>query len=297
MNENSHDLKLISLIGEQPVPALLVARALKACQNWLIYTDTTHRVAQNLAALLPGAILHPVEPYDLSKAVQDMESLVAQRPEIGSPVVNLTGGTKPMALAAYEIAREHGLPVAYLQSEGQATVLYWYNFSSGQLELAERRLLPGLIDLDDYLLAHGLQPIKEAGPANAQEAGMLPWLKEQVDECRSNLIFGSFEIDFLLRRGNRVAVLETKNMHITKRKGIDQLNTIAGRDYLGTYTGKILVTARPLPRQHVHLAKARRIIHVQINDTTDKITGCFTLDEASQQALQNALDKTLGPRG
>jgi hypothetical protein len=282
---------LLSLVGEQPIPVLLVARALKPQQHQLCFTETTRRVATNLAIMLPGSRMHAIEPYDLSRAHVQLTSLVASE-----TILNLTGGTKPMAMAAYEAARSKRLPVVYLQSEGAATQLFRYDFQDGQPHLSKREELPVLITINDYLEAHGLQPLAYKGPQNAQEAGLRRWLEKQVDECLTNVVFDSFEIDFILRRGNQVAVMEAKMKASNTRQGIDQLNTIAGRDYLGAYTGKIHVVARSFGPQLSRLAEARHIHIVVLSGKLDQRTGRLLLDNNSKTRLLAVLDQLLGPR-
>lgn len=281
---------LLSLIGEQPIPNLLVARALQPQRHLLCHTATTERVATNLVAMLPNTEKRAIEPYDLPKTLEQMSSLVNKE-----TVLNLTGGTKPMALAAYEVARAFGLPFLYLQSEGKRNVLFQYKWQNGKPWLEQRKVLGALITIQDYLQAHGLQPRYQLGPANAQEAGLRQWLEKQVDECLTNLVFESFEVDFILRRGNQVAIAEAKNRKENKRQAIDTLNTIAGREYLGTYTGKILITAQMLGWQLLHIAEARQVKVVQVVGSIDRRTGRLNLSEQSKAALKQTLDEVLGP--
>jgi len=280
---------LISLIGEQPIPNLLPMRALDAERNILAFTPTTQRVAINLKAMIPNAELFEIEAYDLTEAVKQTKSLCQS-----GTIVNLTGGTKPMALAAYEAARSLLLPVVYLQSEGGSSVLYHYGFQNGEPVQVKRETLGTLLNIDDYLLAHGLKPTANQGPVNAQEAGLRHWLEAHVEECRTNLVFEAFELDFVLRRGNRVAVLEAKMKRDNNRTGIDQLNTACGRSYLGTYTGKILAVSKPLGSQLSHLAEARQIKVVHISGQVERRTGRLILSSESQKRLSAILEKALG---
>jgi Holliday junction resolvase-like predicted endonuclease len=290
-NPRSQTQALLSLVGEQPIPNLLVSRALQAEHNLLAYTPTTQRVAHHLQRMLPRASLHQVADYDLPQVLEQLEALCTPQ-----TVINLTAGTKPMALAAYEVARLHNLPLIYLQSEGSASVLYWYEFIQGRPQLQQRQVLPQLITIDDYLRAHGLQPQTKTGSQNAQESGLRAWLEKQVDECLHNLVFEALEIDFVLRRGNRVAVVEAKMSQKNTRQGIDQLNTIAGRAYLGIYTAKILVVAKPLGPQLSRLAEARQIHVVAVQTSLDRRTGRLVPDQASKERLLQALEQALGPK-
>lgn len=282
-------MPLLSLIGEQPIPNLLVARALQAQSNLLCCTPTTQRIAHNLRAMLPAAEIHHVEPYHLENAIAYFNTIAWE-----NTLLNLTGGTKPMALAAFEVARQKQLPFVYLQSEGGESILYRYDFKNGVPVLIERHTLGTLIDIEDYLRAHGLKSITEKGPQNPQEAGLRRWLEKQVDELHNNIVFDAFEIDFLLRRGNQVCVLEAKMTKKNTRQGIDQLNTFAGRDYLGTYTGKILAVSKPLGPQLARLAEARHIHVVLLNGQIDNRTGRLILSPDSRQAMLSILNRLLG---
>jgi len=284
-----NNMPLLSLIGEQPIPNLLVARALRLEQGMLCCTETTEKVAANLSALLPEAEICVIDPYNLTQAQEQIDTFCAP-----DTVINLTSGTKPMALAAYEVARARGLVCVYLVSEGDKTLLYRYEFRNSSPGLVNRQILGELIDINDYIGVHGLIPKAEKGPQNAQEAGLRRWLEKQVDECRSNLVFDAFEVDFILRRGNRVTLLEAKMSDHQRRKGIDQLNTAGGRAYLGIYTGKIYAVHKPLGPQLTRLAEARNIQVVIVTGKLDHRTGRMVLSEESQGKLSICLDEVLG---
>jgi hypothetical protein len=173
-------------------------------------------------------------------------------------------------------------------------MLYQYHWQDGQPHLEQRTTLGALITIEDYLQAHGLNPRQQLGPQNAQESGLRQWFEQHVDECLTNLVFESFEMDFILRRGNQVAVAEAKDRKENRRDAIDLLNTIAGREYLGTYTGKILITRQPLGTQLKNLADARQIETVHISGTINKQAGRLVLSDVSKQTLRKVLDKVLG---
>jgi len=81
-----------------------------------------------------------------------LELLEAERAAVdaGALVLNATGGTKPMAIAALDVFRAYGLPVFYVHPE--ADRLIW-------LHPADRpnRALANRAGLDDFLAAHGAQ--------------------------------------------------------------------------------------------------------------------------------------------
>lgn len=79
-----------------------------------------------------------------------LELLEAERAAVdaGALALNATGGTKPMAIAAFDVFRAYGLPVFYVHPE--ADRLVW-------MHPADRpnRALANRAGLDDFLAAHG----------------------------------------------------------------------------------------------------------------------------------------------
>jgi len=278
---------LLSLIGEQPIPTLLADRAIRPQRHILAHSAKTRRVAENLQSLLPHAeMLFLEDAYDLEEIRRRFEQVY--RPGM---MFNLTSGTKPMAWAGYEVARSRQAQMVYLESEKKQSKLYRFVFRDDGI-VQSSDFLPGIISLEDYLLAHGLRPEAYLSATNAQEVALWRFLQEQVDECINNLKFPAFEIDFLVRRGNQVAVIEAKGGK-TRRFGIDQLTTITGREYLGTYTGRIWVVSKLPGQQLQDLAKAYDIQVVPV-DIREAAPGRWRLTPASQQRLQKALDIVLG---
>ena len=282
-------MNLISLIGEQPIPNLLAHRALKPDKHILACTETTERVATNLAKLLDDTEIITVSPYDFHDTYRKLTQTSSQ-----DTIINLTAGTKPMALAAYETARSHKTDFVYLQSQGKKSLLYHYGFSEENPTLKQKEVLRTLINIDDYLIAHGLKPKEDQISANNQETALRIFLEEKCDEIKHNLQYPAFEIDFIIRRGNQVAIIEAKYKKENKRNGLDQLNTIAGREHLGIYTGKIWVVKNQLGKQLKELAKAYQV-EVVVTKLVNH-AGKWRLKPQSEQRLSAALDKLLGPQ-
>ncbi len=91
----------------------------------------------------------------------------------GIIALNATGGTKPMAIAAFDAFRAYELPIFYVHPERDR--LIWMH-PSGQpnLDLANR------VRLDDFLAAHGtrlISRVDEAVPAAQRE--LTDWLVQQ----------------------------------------------------------------------------------------------------------------------
>lgn len=283
-------MHLLSLVGEQPIPVLLADRALNPERHLLVHTNLTRSVARHLRALLPHAeMLELKDPYALDETARLLEK--AFTPGMS---FNLTSGTKPMAWAGYQVVSARRGKALYLESEKKRTLLHRLDFSSGGVHQTSE-VLPGLLTLKEYLGAHGQGLPAGNASVNNQETALHMYLQDQVDECLHNLQFDVVEVDFILRRGNQVAVVEAKSglsRHKRKRDGLDQLTTIAGREYLGTYTGRIWVVARMPGYQLQELARAYQveIVPVEIQGQVGK----WRLVSESRDRLARALDKTLG---
>jgi hypothetical protein len=76
------------------------------------------------------------------------------------------------------------------------------------------------------------------------------------------------EIDLMVRRGNRVGIVEAKTG--VKKAGIDQLDTAGNAHYMGDHILKFLVTGRYLPRAHKMLAVAEEISVIELPDYNDR---------------------------
>lgn len=251
---------LISLIGEQPIPNLLPIRHLKAVENLLVHTaneNASLKPAQRLRKLIPPDLevsFVAVDAYRVDRIRAILENSIGDRTDV---VFNLTGGTKPMSLAALEVARVRQAACVYYQTEGQRgrdqqSKLYFYRFDeAGNLAFDRAEaLLNGLINLDEYLRAH-LEGYEEKdfapGTGGDLEKAVFATLKSEMDEIKANIkplgVKNQADIDLLVRHGNNVVAVEVKSGgEGSNKKALDQLTTMAAREYLGTYATRLIVT-------------------------------------------------------
>ncbi|MDR1611262.1 MAG: DUF1887 family protein [Planctomycetota bacterium] len=116
---------MFHLGGEHMQPNLILARLLRAPRNVVVVSPQTREAGGRLAlAARRGRGGFPAEvecaeidqPHDPVAAAECVRRLIAR--EAGRRiVVNITGGTKPMAFAALSNAQGAGLPCAYLDVE------------------------------------------------------------------------------------------------------------------------------------------------------------------------------------
>jgi hypothetical protein len=255
---------LVSLIGEQPIPNLLAARQLAATRNLLFYAEKTRQVAEKLQQLLPGASLEPIEPFDFEAALRAFETRCPPH-----SIINLTGGTKVMAFAAYEFAHQKGLPAVYVESDQQRSRLFRLDPDYRQQAPLE---LPALITIEDYLRAFlgerfGARRVVPDNEGHRFEHTIAEAIRPVVDEAKEAVsLQGVVDLDLVVRCGNQVGILEAKLGKNDLKHAIDQLNTAGGQKYLGTYTRKFLVSDQDWGAfsDLKELAEARQITVIEL---------------------------------
>jgi hypothetical protein len=239
----------------------------------LVHTAHTQKQAERLAKVLGTRATAFVETsaYDIGSIRGQVGRALTDRGYRSTcTVVNLTGGTKAMAFALYELAMRLGMQFVYLQSENSKSLLYRYATSGGYPELVgDPENLEGLLTLDAYIRVHaGIYELDDysKGDGGYFESAIHEAIGEAVDEVLANVRFDrTQEVDFVLRRGNVVAVAEAK-LGKPSKDGLDQLTAICSREYLGTFTRRVLITGRSWSDQDglLDLAKARSISLIEL---------------------------------
>lgn len=291
---------LLSLIGEQPMPALLPDRLLQPERTLLICTTKTRAVAERLKRLIPHAAIEETDPYDLPAILARLSELAPA----GEPaIVNLTGGTKMMMLAGFALAMQRGWDFVYLESEHAPYVLHRYSLADGHLRRTSSKALPVLIKAIDYLNAH-LPGFKEMGYSRDErgeltiggrfEKAVATALADEFEVLagvRPEGVANQIEIDLIIRLGNRVGIAEVKlgGDGERQKQGIDQLSTAGGRVYLGTYTSKFLITATRPARSIEQLASERAVTVI----TLPRYEDGFLLEPGEQSRLVKAIKNRL----
>lgn len=293
---------MISLVGEQPIPNLLPILYVKPRHAVLVCTERTKKVSERLSLVLKSdpllvSVEEPpivVEPYDMIKIENALKRVISDRSWCAKEVVfNLTGGTKPMALAAYRLAEQFRSPFLYVQGEGRKSMVYHYRFSERGLEIEKMDEVPPVLNIDVYLKAH-LGDYKEDEPRDEFEQMVYMVLRPELDEVKTSIKppseFGSLEIDLVLRCGNHVGIAEVKTGGKAKEKrGIEQIITAAEQRFLGTYTKKFLVLDREYGSNNLRLAKAHGIIVIELLSAQ---TGKLSLEDRNK--LIQAVKAELG---
>lgn len=304
-------IRMIILVGEQPIPNLLTVLHTKPEAMLLVQTKFTEPTGERLKFRLEQdglevQMLTIRDPYDIPSIRQKIqEKLNHLAWSYQTLLFNVTGGTKPMSIGAYQLAQQNDCPILYLQSEGQQTRMRRYKLVAGQIIPDGNEILPTLITIDDYLRVY-LPGYSQTGFSkdrhNKIDAGgrfekiVYETLKPHVDEIMAGVrpegVKDQIEIDLVIRKGNQVGIAEIKTGGADKR-GLDQLSTAGGRAYLGIYNAKFwIIGTRNLRSELRALANARNVNVIHLPGYNDG----RKLNQKESNLLVNSVLEKLGDK-
>lgn len=294
---------MLMLVGEQPAPNLLPARHYRPETVALCYTERTAKQAIRLKQLMEqdglAVLAVKVEPYEIGSIVTTIREEIDNRDWRAEDLLfNLTGGTKTMAFAAYDVAQEMRAPILYFQSEGRVSRVYRYSFDGEghpRSEIVDN--VPESITLADYLRLYledfeSRRPSHDESPGHLFEVAVGDALAEAGFEVMRRVcpLHGSnIEIDLVFRSGNQIGIMECKVKFGRKgveKDAIDQLVAMAGREYLGTYVARFLVTNRPLEYNNLNLCLTQQVTPIVLPDFAAERR---VLDESDRSILLDAV--------
>ncbi len=286
--------RMVALIGEQPTPNLLPLLHVAATDSLLVFTQRTAPHKDRLKRVLQGRVRTQeleTPPYDIIEIGRRLEkSLVELGWNMPDLVFNLTGGTKAMAFAAYDLAVRWRSEFLYFQTEGARSLVYRYATASGSPALmGTPEELGTLLTIDDYLRLYA-ETYNEEGTKEPFEQMVYDALKASplVSEVRAGIrTLGALEIDLVIRCGNQIGIAEIKRH--AKKQGIDQLNSASEQRNLGTYASKFLISAAPVDQNNKDLANAYRITVIELPSAA---TGAISPDDTDR--LVQTVTKVLG---
>ncbi|MEX2381432.1 MAG: hypothetical protein WD490_03535 [Opitutales bacterium] len=266
---------IISLVGGQPEPPFHGQRHLGSHHSdpvgtILVSSQSTTIVAKRILRALSitnesNSLWNECPPYDVEAAFAYLNEKNASLGSGHEIVWDITGGTKPMVLAATMIAQSTDATMAYLESELGTCYIYRYGFqrNSSDIRKIDKQECCSQLTLDLYFTLHGHDVKERTSKQDNQGKQYEDLIEAQLKkiagiEFRRGVAKGNLDIDFVVRRGNQVAVIEAKSGGGSK-KGIDQLNTASQRDRFGTYIKKGLIHGQSLDQNNVDLAEASSI--------------------------------------
>ena len=302
---------MIALVGGQPLPNFLPVQHYRPSDVVLIYTATTQQQYENLNLVLQGkAHVYGVEtdPYDIAAIARTINEELANMTEVSSQtlIFNLTGGTKTMSLAAYQIAQQHDASVIYLQSERGQSVIDCYSWQDHQLHHQLQEQLPGYLSLRDLLNLHlgqgkdaaGKDKWEEKGPTiqgndgHLFELAIAQTLRDHGYEtmCGVKDSNNQVDIDVMIRHQNQIGIIEAKTGSKAKNlDGVKQLST-AMRYLGGTYTRQFLIiNEKPSKDQQI----VCELLKINIIPLLHYQQGMSVLPQENVDTLLSAVDKIM----
>ncbi len=288
---------LINLIGEQPIPNLLPILHFKPDKTIVLHTQKTKSVANRLKKIVKNITFVQTEPYNFSNNLKKLKSVYQNNEEY---IFNITGGTKIMSVALFQFALETNSKVVYLDSQNNINRLIYIvekNEVSNKIEYIE-----DMISVDTYLKAHlNEYYISEHENQNLYgikyENAIIEILSTNGFEVLQNIKpkgeGNQLEIDAVIKKTgtNNFAVVEIKSgkEEENTKRGIDQLSTAGSREYLGTYTKRILIARLNINESLKKLANKHSIIVIDgiLFNHLEQIS------EVSKQILINKMNEIL----
>jgi len=292
---------MVELIGGQPLPNFLPVRHYHPRGVLLVYTPATRLVHDRLQAAIKretDVYSLQTDPYDIPTIVVNLNDRL-DAPEFTdqSLIFNLTGGTKAMSLAAYQVAQQRNAPILYLESEGKRSRVYRYwEYQHRQAASPTSELIPECVTLDDMFNVHlGLAKWQRrppnSTPGSRFEQALAATLQAQGYEVMTGVqaMDGQIDIDVALRCENQLGVIEAKTGPKGRElHGIKQLSTTIR--HLGTFTKTFyVITVAPEPRHEV-LTDAARINVVSL---PSYVSGSDTLLPGDAARLIAAVDEAM----
>jgi hypothetical protein len=290
---------MVALIGEQPLPNLLPVRRYQPDAVLLVYTERTKGVYERLVAMLKQETkVYGLETsaYDVVAIVKALDTKLEEQDLVNQTLIyNLTGGTKTMVLAAYQVAQRRKASMFYLQSEGKRNRIYYYTWANQQLQAPANELLPECVNLKDILDLHlGIGKWKENGPSNNEggrfQAAVAEILRSQGYEIMVGIstMTEQIDIDVAIRFENQFGIIEAKaGDEGRKLHGIKQLSTAAQPQILGTYTKKFYAITVPASESHRALRDAANIRIISLQN----YVGTDTLSPSDAKELITVIDE------
>ncbi len=145
---------LLSLVGELVMPNLLLMKTLTGVDQYVFLLPKMQKAreqARRLCSLcdIPRPQILEVDEYSLEDIDRALKSNLNDREQ--EYWVNLTTGSRIMALAAFEHFRQLNARILYLPPQTNSFQLLWPDHQEDHLPVTYK------LDLDSCLLAHGVQ--------------------------------------------------------------------------------------------------------------------------------------------
>ena len=157
---------VVCLVSHQPMANAIPVLELNPDKAILLRTKQESKIAINLQKLFEKKKIKTeiyedfIDPYELETVKTACREIINKNES--DTVLNVTGGTKPMAIAAYEIFKSSDKKIIYYDP------VHHSNITMNPIE-TEKRPITTKINIGDYLLAHGYSIISDSTKAGRAE--------------------------------------------------------------------------------------------------------------------------------
>jgi hypothetical protein len=147
---------LLSLISEQSIPNILVIKSMPAIDRYLFLCSQRMKDSGRLADLCEVCNIRDFDVLDISEhdyleVKTKLQSAVSGYPGHTTYLVNITGGTKIMALAVFDAMAHYRTQILYLPPFTEAANLIYPSVIPGFLPISHQ------LDAIRFLMAYGLK--------------------------------------------------------------------------------------------------------------------------------------------
>jgi len=141
---------LINLIGGQPVPNYLAAKVIRPDKILNVCSKASESIMKRINITIQVETIEPsllVDAFNFDENYNLISNYLRNSDD--EIIINITGGTKIMSIAAFEAAKQFNLKSVYVDSENH----FLYSLIKG---IVEKSKLEEKILIDDYFKLHGV---------------------------------------------------------------------------------------------------------------------------------------------
>ena len=148
---------LICLVSKQAMANVIPAFEMKPGKVILLSTSEEKNTAFNIQNVLLKNRINTeiykdlISPYKLEKIQKAINKIIALKDS--EFILNVTGGTKIMAITAFEVFKENNLKVIYYDPDHHQIIKLYPGHSDEKVKL--------IISIEDYLLSYGYKIIED----------------------------------------------------------------------------------------------------------------------------------------
>ncbi len=227
----------VCLVSDQALPNFIpvLAEDFRPQEVILLATEPMNKKAETLAEVMKNRCRVNVQIFDLNDEY-DVQSV---REEIFNLLLNIdkqkvalnvTGGTKLMAIGAYGMFRDEGYPVFYFTAKDNRILL---------LENNEQFVLqPSKIKIEDYLQLYGY-PVRKGYKINRQAQRNLPKLWEELVRGINNFAEGLTALNYVISHSNDLTTDMPKVENQQQQNFNHLLHLLEDNELLSQQNGKL----------------------------------------------------------